>query len=85
MKNYYRAKGIVIIIVLVIGILIGRWSDPHDLIKVESDERWCFYAEYGDMQGFQADVSHSKQFISFKGSRVQTFVPCDTIYENKKN
>ena len=82
MNNRLTAKGVVAIIFILIGFLIGRVSSPDvETIKVAGDERWCFYGEYENMANYKATQAPVRSFITFRGSRVWVFVPCETTYD----
>lgn len=84
--NQYRAKGIVIIIVFILGALVGRWSVGETKYpKLETSDVWCFYAEYSDMDSMRAVKSPSEAFIDIgAGGRVRVFERCSVIYEEEE-
>lgn len=68
-------KNIIIIVLLIIISYLAR-VEP-EVIMVEVETKWCFYAEYSNLDNFKATKSPQMSFVNIKGSEYQVFVPCD--------
>jgi len=76
-----------LIAIAVIAFFVGYWIAPEvTVVEVDNETKWCFYAEYGDIDNFEATQSPAKSFISIKGSEYRVFAPCETFdwYEKAK-
>lgn len=85
MNNKHTAKGILVIIVLMLGVLIGRTTAPEpEHPTLTKSEVWCFYAEYTDMDSMRAVKSPSEAFIDIRpDGKVSVFERCSLIYEQE--